>query len=145
MGQAGKTLQPIFDSANAGNVATGNTNLISQTFNLADVQTASIQIISDGGAKVNYAFQVTNIPPSIVEFNSANILGKTRRDDSYNSPMWSTVATTGFVNSTTPSTIITLAVSCHADGRLLLSWDSGNTAGATAYVFASVKTIGYYR
>lgn len=144
MGQPGKTLQCIFDSATSGNLATGNTNLISMPFNLADMQTASVQIISDGGAKVNYMFQVTNIPLSITEYNKT-ILGKPARDDSYTSPMWSTISTSGFVNSTTPSTIITLAVSCHADGRLLLSWDSGNSAGTSAYVFASVKTIGYYR
>lgn len=144
MGQPGKTLQTIFDTATSGLVATGNTNQISTPFNLADMQTASIQIISNGGAKVNYMFQVTNIPLSIAEYGRT-ILGATTRDDSYASPMWSTVSTAGFVSSTTPSTIITLAVSCHCDGRLLVSWDSGNTAGATASVFASVKTIGYYR
>lgn len=144
MGQPGKTLQCIFDSAVSGNLATGNTNLISIPFNLADMQTASVQIISNGGAKINYMFQVTNIPLSITEYGR-NILGQTVRDDSYASPMWSTIATSGFVNSTTPSTIITLAVSCHADGRVLFSWDSGNTAGTTASIFASVKTIGYYR
>ena len=142
---AGKKPNVILDTAQPGGVGpitSSNNMLISAIFTLADLTKASIQIISDGGAVINYMFQVTNLPKNIIE-QGHYLLGQPRRDDSYSSTHWSTITSNGQLTTTSPSAIVTLAESCHADGRLLLSYDSSNSSGASAQIFAVVKALGY--
>ncbi len=145
MPDSGQQLAVIYDTQLASYpvISSTNTNIETAHFTLAQTQQMSFQILTDGGAKVNWTYQVTNMPKSPRTFQRYPLGLVTDRDDSATSAMWSTVNSGQLAaGGQQQGTIQTYSTSVHRVGRLLLAWDVSNTGGSTAKVFAVVRTMG---
>lgn len=140
----GGNLAIIYDTTATGYapIATGNNNLISMNIDLRVCKQLSVQIFSSGGAIVNWTLQVTNLPPSLMNYGR-KLFGAALRDDTYTSAHWSNV-NTGKLLATGQllSVIVPFTTSAHRDGRVLFNWDAANGGGATSNIFAHVLTFG---
>lgn len=146
MADSGESLAVVFDSAISpyAPISSTNTNIQSAHIDLRYASDASVQIITDGNAKVNWTLQVTNLPPVFGYVNRRPLGTATARDDTATSAMWSTVTSGQLAaGGTQQGTVVTMSPSIARVGRLLLAWDSSNTAGTTAQVFAVVRTMGF--
>ena len=140
-------LGTILDSAGGvqAPLTSANTSVVSTAFRLHLAVSTSVQILTDGGAVVNWAFQVSNLPAAFGRAYNQKILGTiVTRDDSAASNMWSTVASGTLPKSVgvVQGTISTLGISAHLDGRVVLTWDASNTGGSTAQYFADCRVSG---
>jgi len=140
---SGEGLAVIYDTSATGYspIASGNTNQQSTHFDLRYAQTVSIQIVTDGGAKVNWQYQVTNLPINIANYGRT-VLGSPSRDDTFASTQWSTVQSGQLAAGSAQGTILTLSTQVHRAGRVTFAWDVSNTGGSTAKVLAIVRTMG---
>ena len=87
----------------------------------------SFQINYDLGNNVNYAIQVTNIEFALDQY-SAKVYQQTRRDDTYNSPMWITVETGMLTNVSTSGTELIFYPEPAAEyARVVLTYSSSSS------------------
>lgn len=137
----------LLDSTDANHqpLSSSNTTVVSVPESLRFAVSSSMQIVTDGGAVVNWAVQVTNFSGNFGRAVNNKILGNVfARDDSYASNMWSTVASGVLAKNvgTLQGALMTLGVCAHHDARVILQYDPGNTGGATANYFVCARTSG---
>ena len=135
----------IFDTSEAGvgALATGNNNLVSRIIDCRYCKQLSVQIITDGGAKVNWSFQVTNLSPTLTQIGRTLFGVGGNRDDTFASNSWNAVSTGQIAaGAGNQSAIAALGTSVHRAARVTLNWDATNGGGTTAKVFIVAMTLG---
>lgn len=134
----------LYSTAWPGNapISSTNTQLLAVPIALQYANGISVQIISDGGAAIDYRFQVTDLPANMIQYGTP-INGATMRDDTYASPHWVTTANGAGTIAAGPavSQILLLSMSVYRQGRLTFAWTPTNTAGATGNFAAVCRTL----
>lgn len=145
MSDSGENLAVVFDSSISpyAPISSTYTNVQSAHMDLKFASDMSVQIITDGNAKVNWTFQVTNLPPTFLYLNRRVFGTIPSRDDTATSAMWSTLQSGQLGTGGQQGTVLAVSPSIFRVGRLLLAWDSSNTAGSSAQVFSVIRTMGF--